>query len=273
MSLDKSTAPAPEAPPAPKTIPKYRYTLKPSAPILKYHKWTLESKSLPTSVNLVNKYQCPIFDQQTLGSCTANSISAAFSYEYHYQHNILYIPSRLFIYYNERVLEGTVSTDSGASLSDGVSVIEKLGTCPETIWPYDISQYAVKPPEICYTDGLKEIATLCKPVSPTLNDIKRGLSEGHPIIFGMQVPSYLENISSNGFFVPTADNNNQEILGGHAIVFCAYNDDLEYAGIKGFLTVRNSWGTAWGDKGYFYMPYDFLKTGYVSDLWMIELVS
>jgi C1A family cysteine protease len=49
----------------------------------------------------------------------------------------------------------------------------------------------------------------------------------------------------------------EDIVGGHAVVCVGYDD------AKQAFIVRNSWGTGWGDKGYFYMPYEFFKTQYV----------
>ena len=49
-----------------------------------------------------------------------------------------FVPSALFIYYNERVIERTVSTDSGAQIRDADKDVAKQGVCPEPDWPYDI---------------------------------------------------------------------------------------------------------------------------------------
>ena len=103
-------------------------------------------QALPSSVDL--RPHCPpVYDQGQLGSCTANAIAGALQFDEIKEHkNGLSTPSRLFIYYNERVIEGTVTSDSGAQLRDGVKTVAKQGICPEKVWPYDISKFAVKPP-------------------------------------------------------------------------------------------------------------------------------
>ena len=103
------------------------------------------AKGLPAKVDL--RPQCPpVYDQGQLGSCTANGIAAAIEFDQRKQGNKEFVPSRLFIYYNERVIEGTVSQDSGAQIRDGVKVVAKLGAPPETDWPYNIAKFAQKPP-------------------------------------------------------------------------------------------------------------------------------
>lgn len=89
----------------------------------------------------------PVYDQGQLGSCTANAIAGAIQFGRMKEHKQeSFVPSRLFIYYNERVIEGTVKSDNGAQLRDGVKTVAKQRICPESVWPYDISKFAVKPP-------------------------------------------------------------------------------------------------------------------------------
>lgn len=73
---------------------------------------------------------------------TANALAAAYHFTLHKQ-NVEnhagfkdFTPSRLFIYYNERYMEGSVDRDAGAMLRDGIKCMEKLGVCPEVTWKY-----------------------------------------------------------------------------------------------------------------------------------------
>src|SRR5690242_13868381 len=76
-------------------------------------------QSLPRSVDLTAACP-PVYDQGQLGSCTANAIAGAIQFDRRKQGVSDFTPSRLFIYYNERDLEGTVDSDSGAQIRDGV---------------------------------------------------------------------------------------------------------------------------------------------------------
>src|SRR5580692_7685401 len=87
--------------------------------------------ALPPNVDL--RPQCPkeVYDQGQLGSCTANAIAGALEFEMLKQRLNAFTPSRLFIYYNERVIEGTTATDSGALIRDGIKSVNSQGACPE----------------------------------------------------------------------------------------------------------------------------------------------
>src|SRR5947209_20497876 len=114
---------------------------------------------LPAVVDLRN--QCPgVYDQGQLGSCTANAIGAALEFDQMKQQERAFTPSRLFIYYNERVIEGTVESDSGAQIRDGVKSVNKQGAPPETEWQYDIAKFRDKPPKNAYDDATRHQAIL-----------------------------------------------------------------------------------------------------------------
>ena len=100
----------------------------------------------------------PVYDQGQLGSCTANAIAAAVQFDLMKENKPVFQPSRLFIYYNERVIEGTVNSDSGAQIRDGIKSIVHQGDAPEKDWPYDIAKFMDKPPAKAYTDAKKHEA-------------------------------------------------------------------------------------------------------------------
>ena len=117
-----------------------------AAPLMRF------PKGLPASVDL--RSACPpIYDQGQLGSCTGNGIAGAIEFDQKKQGTKEFTPSRLFIYYNERVMEGTVSQDAGAQVRDGMKSVATLGAPPETDWPYDIAKFAQKPPTKAYADA------------------------------------------------------------------------------------------------------------------------
>ena len=100
---------------------------------------------LPPATDL--RPHCPaVYDQGMLGSCTANAIGGAVEFDRIKQKLADFVPSRLFIYYNERVIEGTVGSDSGAQLRDGIKSVASQGACPEPEWPYEIAKFTQKPP-------------------------------------------------------------------------------------------------------------------------------
>jgi C1A family cysteine protease len=227
--------------------------------------------------------QCPaVYDQGRIGSCTANAIAAALEFEMMKQGmEEVFTPSRLFIYYNERLMEGTVSTDAGAQIRDGIKSVASQGDCPETEWPYDDTpplsdggpwpdgaRAGMQPPQSCYDDALKHVALLYQSVDQNLADMKACLTGGSPFVFGFTVfPSFETDAVAKTGNVPMPGANEAPI-GGHAVTAVGYDDD------DGVIIVRNSWGDKWGDAGYFYMPYAYLlDDNLADDFWTISLVQ
>src|SRR3984957_14921114 len=210
------------------------------------------SPTLPVSTDLRKKCP-PIYNQECLGSCTANAISGAIEFEQIRQNKkSAFMPSRLFIYYNERMMEGTVSQDSGAQIRDGIKSIGKLGVCPEKEWPYVITKFAQKPPASCYGDAVQYRALSYQKVSRDLNQMKGCLASGYPFVFGFTVYQSFESAQVAKTGLVPMPSSNEQTLGGHAVMAVGYDDS------KQVFIVRNSWGPGWGLKGYFLMPYLYL---------------
>eukprot|EP00405_Crypthecodinium_cohnii_P018037 CAMPEP_0206450730 /NCGR_PEP_ID=MMETSP0324_2-20121206/18902_1 /ASSEMBLY_ACC=CAM_ASM_000836 /TAXON_ID=2866 /ORGANISM="Crypthecodinium cohnii, Strain Seligo" /LENGTH=289 /DNA_ID=CAMNT_0053920441 /DNA_START=128 /DNA_END=995 /DNA_ORIENTATION=- len=222
----------------------------------------------PSSVDLRSQENLEIYDQGSLGSCTAQAIGAAFHFCKVKVNQASFRPSRLFIYYNERVDMGTVNQDSGAYIRTGVKLCNKQGVCPESMWPHDTSKWAAAPPAACYTEAMDHQTIEYASVNQTLQDLKVALASGFPVVFGFVVySSFMTQAVANTGKVPMPtpwDSNN----GGHAVMAVGYDDAQ-----KVFI-VRNSWGSSWGDKGYFYMPYNYLTSASLAqDFWVIRSVE
>ncbi|HTB79532.1 MAG TPA: C1 family peptidase [Opitutaceae bacterium] len=222
---------------------------------------------LPSKVDL--RPQCPpVYDQGQLGSCTANSIGGGFEFTLIKEKKPDFMPSRLFIYYNERVIEGTVKSDSGAQIRDGIKSIANQGVCAESEWPYIITKFTTKPPAKAYKDALKNQALSYSRVTQSLNQFKGCLASGYPFVFGITVYESFESqeVAKTGNVPMPASH--EKSLGGHAILAVGYDDSTQR------FIIRNSWGPGWGQKGYFTLPYAYLlDTGLSSDFWTIRIVE
>jgi C1A family cysteine protease len=224
--------------------------------------------ALPASVDL--RSQCPpVYDQGQLGSCTANGIAAAVQFD-RLRQNLKpeFNPSRLFIYYNERVIEHTVHTDSGAMIRDGIKSVGQQGDCPEADWPYDVSKFAAKPPQKCYTESLKYKAVQYQSLVQDVNQMKGCLASGFPFVFGFTVYDSFESpqVAQTGTVPMPAPS--EKVLGGHCVVAVGYDDAQQR------FIIRNSWGTGWAMQGYCTMPYAYLSdSNLASDFWTIRLLA
>ena len=239
-------------------IPKFNVKVDRLPPHkLDIHDFSKIQKQPTSYVNLSNKITT-VYDQGQLGSCTANALCELFMCEY--SNTIL--PSRLFLYYNERVIENDVPTDAGANLSDGISSLLSQGVCLESLWPYVISKFAVKPPSNCYSQSIK--ISKAQHVSQDINSMKNCLLSGKPFCFGFLVFPQFQSYQAYKTGIITMPQRGQQSIGGHAVICIGYDDS------KQVWICRNSWGSGWGINGNFYMPYAYLlNPSLTSDLWII----
>jgi C1A family cysteine protease len=229
------------------------------------HIFTLSRAPMPPVVDLRSK--CPeLYDQGSLGSCTANAIGSAYQMTAMEQARVNIRPSRLFIYYNERKMENTIAEDCGACISDGVLSTHNTGVVDEREWPYEVSKFAVEPPQECYEHAKHHTTNQFKSITQSLPQLKTCLIEGHPIVLGISLYKSFESVGANGLVA--MPKRGDDFLGGHAVLCVGYDDN------KHHFIMRNSWGDSWGDKGYFYLPYEYLLDhNLASDFWAILSVN
>jgi C1A family cysteine protease len=237
-------------------------------------------RSLPAKVDL--RDQCPpVYDQGQIGSCTANAIAAAVQFErLKASQQPDFVPSRLFIYYNERAAEHTIRYDAGARIRDGIKCVNKEGVCPEDEWPYSDAGHpeeenepfapdapaAQKPPANAYSDALQYQVTEYLRVTQTLPQLKGCLADGFPFVFGFSVYENIYGPDHQPMAVLPLPSG--KAIGGHAVLAVGYDDD------KSQFTVRNSWGPHVQDQGYFYMPYAYAtEPTLASDFWTVRVVE
>lgn len=224
--------------------------------------------ALPPAVDLTPQMPFPPFDQGQLGSCTAQAIAAAVAYAMVRQGEALLMPSRLLIYYGERVLENTVQSDAGAEIRDGMKVVASTGVCPEGEWPYDISRFTEQPPAQCYADAAKHLALIYQSVAQDAGALKAALAAGLPVVVGISVYESFESaaVASSGVApLPAAG---EALLGGHAVLLVGFDD------AAAVWRLRNSWGAGWGQQGYFTLPQSFLlSSDLASDFWVVQTTS
>ena len=227
---------------------------------------------LPNSVDLRSGMP-PVWDQGEIGSCTAHALAAAYAFDQAKEHQTVFDPSRLFLYWLERREEGTISNDAGAMIADGVNALRSTGICKSDLWPYLEDQFAETPNQNAFLNATLHKAIDAGGVCQTANSIRAALAQGYPVACGINVYTDFEDdhtAHTGAVTLPSpsqrADPN--ECLGGHAILLCGYEHSQQ------MFLFRNSWGQDWGISGYGFIPYEYITDpGLCSDLWCIRSVE
>jgi C1A family cysteine protease len=235
-------------------------------------------------VNLVDSVDlsewCSVVeDQGKIGSCTANAGVALIEY-FEKRANGKYIDaSRLFLYKTTRKLMG-LKGDTGAYLRDTMKAMSLFGVPPTKYYPYDIDKFDDEPEPFHYALAQNYQALKYYRLDPPgtsrtklLHSIKLNLSLGLPAMFGFTVFSSLNRPNKPGEIA--FPDFKERILGGHAVVAVGYDDSREIKNTFngnvtiGALKIRNSWGSQWGEDGYGWLPYDYVKLGLAKDWWTL----
>jgi C1A family cysteine protease len=222
-----------------------------------------QTTALPNIVDLRNKWNF-VYDQGAIGSCTSVAICSLIKAD-----RPTLTPSRLFLYYNERALDGDIQDDAGSTLTQGVNALVHYGICQESLWPYNVNKFADSPPQVAFTDGMRHRIGGYRHIPQDLGSIKTALHNRIPFVLGIQVyASFESDHASRTGMIPYPNVRTETYLGGHAIVISGYDD------LRGLFLFRNSWGPRWGSNGYGYIPYRYiLDRGLTSDLWCIQTCS
>lgn len=238
------------------------------AKALKSQKKSKKSKTpVPPATFDMRPRMPPVYDQGNLGSCTANATDGAYEYNEIIENhpNPAFLPSRLFTYYNSRLIDGDPQVDGGSYCRTAVKTLSQYGACHEALWPYVEAEVLVAPPQAAYTDALSWRVASYQKVAQDLNTLKYALSiTGKPIVFGFQVYSSFVTaaVAATGQ-VPVPNTRREQLLGGHATLLVGYTSTA--------FIVRNSWGVSWGAHGYFYMPFAYVTNpSLASDFWLIS---
>jgi C1A family cysteine protease len=220
---------------------------------------------LPAAVDL-RQFCTSVENQGEIGCCTACALVGNLEFLKKKQHHILNF-SRLFLYYNERVIRNTQDSDSGASIRDGIKTLVKAGDCREKLWPFLASDLTVKPTTACYQDALNyQIKSYYR--LHAITEMQHTLSLGFPFVFGFSVYESFESAEVAKTGIVPLPQLTERVVGGHAVMAVGYNDQQHV------FIIRNSWGKQWGLKGYCLMPYEYIMNRNLSsDFWTIRTMA
>lgn len=216
--------------------------------------------SLPAFVDLSSECT-PIRDQKQEGACTAFASCGLMEFNRNKLKLEQEIFSPQFLYYNERVIEGTVDQDSGASIREILGALYKHGVCLESLWPYSEGMFTLPSIE-AVKNAMKYRITAYHRIIQAPQFLKTQLSIDEPFVFGFDVYESFESPEVAKTGIMPIPGPNEQLLGGHEVLCVGYDD------AKQMYKVRNSWGTSWGLEGYFWMPYNYMHNqNLASDMW------
>lgn len=223
---------------------------------------------LPRAVDL-RPWMPRVEDQGALGSCCANALVGALEYLSYRETGVRVELSRLFVYYNQRLWDGAVRDDLGATVVDGVRVLSRLGAPMEPSWPYARQLFAVQPPEPIYAEAARHKVRDWWSIPIDVDAMRACLAAGFPVVFGTRVTeSFMRAPRSGVIEMPGAADRDDARHGRHALMLVGYDDGQQR------FVVRNSWGNDWGDGGYCTMPYAYLgNRTWTRNAWALRLTE
>jgi C1A family cysteine protease len=222
------------------------------------------SSDLPERVDL-RELCSPVENQGSLGSCTANAAVGALELLLRKTGAGAMDLSRLFVYYNTRRLRGDIMNDTGATIAECMAALLAYGAPDETLWPYsDTHLWQTEPPDEIYQQALFLENLQYTRVAPGAG-VQAALAAEIPVCFGIFLPSSVYEMAANngdmsiaGRLSSTAD------AGGHAMLIVGYDQ------LRSHYIVRNSWGEAYGDGGYLYIPYELMDAcAHKESFWVV----
>ncbi|MDX2216843.1 MAG: C1 family peptidase [Oculatellaceae cyanobacterium bins.114] len=228
-----------------------------------------EKQQLPHRVDL-RKFMTDV-EEQVGNSCVANAFVGAYEYLAKRELGEAGDVSRLFLYYNARARHNSQNEDSGTMMYCAIESLMEHGACCEDLWLNDESMIFNEPDASAYENAANFTITEAEVIETDLDLWRHTLAEGHPIAFALNLFESFNTATENRgrISLPKKSENVRETHAWHAMLCVGYSDKDR------MFIVRNSWGPEWGDRGYCYIPYDYVMhpdyNGH--DSWIIKSVN
>lgn len=156
--------------------------------------------------------------------------------------------SMTYIYWLAKQYDG-IPDRPGTYLRTVCKVMQKYGCALENDMPFTMKTR----PRITGGETARKYRVKNYYRLHTGHDIKTALAFGHYVLIGTFVTA--KNWRAVGGWIGGPAG---EFRGGHATFLYGYDDKLIHS-YKGYFLGMNSWGEQWGDRGKFYLPYDYLS--------------
>jgi hypothetical protein len=202
----------------------------------------------------LRKYSTPVGDQGQTGRCSA----FAWTHAAEMSRNILneesprLSPNFTMLEFQrmqgdardyQYAYEGGDGTISGP---DPGGVLVENGTCRQELWPDDRSTPLTREEQLEADAQRYRLEAVPLPIA--IDDVKKVLSAGCPVHVSMNTGSGFSDVGRDGVFKAAEGPWGRH--GRHAMLIVGY--------VGNFFTLKNSWGTGWGDQGFCYIPKNVL---------------
>lgn len=225
------------------------------------YRYTPSNNELRKTVDL-REWDSLVEDQYDLGSCVGNAITNAYELQVKRLYPETFVElSRLFVYYNARLLDGTVDEDAGTSIRSGIKGLSKFGVCTEALWPYRIYKFDDRPTVECYEDAKQRKIPTYRSLK-NVDEIVAAVNDSYPVVVGVTLYTKFAFLDESNYVVEKEAE--ASFFGYHAVTIVGYDLDK-----KEFL-VKNSFGNKWGIRGYFIMPFDYADTE-LFERWIFDI--
>lgn len=217
----------------------------------------------PPAVDFSAEYP-PCLQQGTSNSCTSNATANALLYLLRLKGGPGAVPqSRLFIYWNGRKVANMPQyEDQGLGIRDAMKSVKTFNSIPENVWPFDPVEQRVRlqPSAEAFQQASIPDTFAYESVPQDEHHIRAALAQRRPVVLGIHLRESFYNVGKDGLAHMTGND-----AGWHAVAIVGYDDS------RRLYKLQNSWGSQWGQNGFFYLPYDYIHNpATAADLWTLK---
>ena len=234
--------------------------------------WSFEDKLRAKMVRIaagdvdLRQWTSARHNQRSTSTCVAQSTCKALEIKRIMEkgHDAHVDLSRLAIYWFARnlMLPKETNVDEGTYISHAFDAMRRFGVPPESDWPWDPSKIFDGPSwaamRKAYVSKIDSFYKIYSSGQKRIDMVADALQSGNPVVYGCNVDSsWFRYGKSSSPLMPVSRDDRS---GRHATVLVGIKD--------GLFIGENSWGSHWGDDGFYYMDPSVIAHSDSRDFWV-----